>query len=414
MADLSCLKALSQPIAILGLGVSGRAVADACLAANVPFHAWDDNAENRERLKAQYPIEDFSNNLSYYQFLVPAAGIRPSHPILKKALDQNIKIMSDVDLLLLSAPDARVIGVTGTNGKSTTTALIGHILQAAGMNVAVGGNLGMAACSLPSLGSDGLYVLELSSFMLEISANPVADIAVFLNIAPDHLDWHQTMDHYTAAKEKIFRQRANKPPQIKIYGQSMGKGMPQMPDLPAHPFLKGLHNHENMIAAFEACRAVGLGEAAILQHMQSFQGLPHRQNIVATFENMTFVNDSKGTNPDATAKALASFDNIFWILGGQATDDRLNGLEKFYSKIRRAYLIGEASGEFASILDGHVPYDQCGILKKAVEAAFTDAQNVSSPVTILLSPACKSWDQYKNYEERGQDFVSCVYSLLED
>jgi len=413
MADLSFLKTITQPIAVLGLGVSGQAVAEACLAANIPFHAWDENPDTRARLKDKYPIEDFTNNFSYYEFLVPSAGIKPSHPVMQKAAKANLKIFSDVDLLLQSAPRARVVGVTGTNGKSTTTALIGHILQQAGLKVAVGGNLGTAACSLPSLDEQGIYVLELSSYMLEISANPVADIAVLLNITPDHLDWHESMENYAAAKEKIFRQRPDHAPQVKIYGASMGKSDTDI-HLPAHPFLKGQHNQENMIAAVQVCRAVGLDDKTIFKHMLTFEGLPHRQKIVATYKNIRFVNDSKGTNPDATAKALASFDNIFWILGGQPTADKLNGLDTFYPKIRHAYLIGEASDEFATLLEGHIPYTKCEVMKAAVQQAFTAAQSYAEPATILLSPACKSWDQYPNYERRGDDFAAQVYSVLED
>jgi UDP-N-acetylmuramoylalanine--D-glutamate ligase len=249
--------------------------------------------------------------------------------------------------------------------------------------------------------------------MLEISANPIADVAVLLNITPDHLDWHGTMVHYVAAKEKIFRQRHHHEPQTRIYGLSMGETTTDI-QLPEHPFLKGVHNHENMVAAVEACRAIGVDDATILKHLQSFEGLPHRQKIIATYKNLSFINDSKGTNPDATAKALASFDNIFWILGGQSTADKLKGCEAYYSKIRHAYLIGEASDEFAQILEGHIPYTKCEILKNAVQNAFTDAQPYAEPCTILLSPACKSWDQYKSYEQRGEDFVAQVYAVLED
>ncbi|MDB5478639.1 MAG: UDP-N-acetylmuramoyl-L-alanine--D-glutamate ligase [Alphaproteobacteria bacterium] len=414
MADLSFLKSLNKPIAILGLGVSGQAVANACVQSGLPFHAWDDNAETRARFQDKFTLADFAADLSAYAFLVPAAGIKLGHPVLQQAAAQKIQIQSDVDLLLQSAPDATVIGITGTNGKSTTTALVGHILQEAGKNVAIGGNIGHAACSLPSLGADSFYVLELSSYMLEISAYPVADIAVFLNITPDHLDWHGTMEKYSAAKEKIFRQRPNRPGQIKIYGHSMQREELELPELPEHPFLKGEHNAENITAAFAACRAAGLDDDTIQKHLMSFQGLPHRQKIVATFKDIIFVNDSKGTNPDATSKALASFDSIFWIAGGRATDEKLGGLEKYYPKIRKAYLIGEAADEFADLLKNEMPVSICGMLKNAVEQAFVDALNFDGAATILLSPACKSFDQYQNFEQRGDDFTAQVYSVLED
>lgn len=412
MANFSFLKSNTKPIAILGLGVSGLAVAETCLSSGVLFHAWDDTEANREKYKDRFPIVDFSNDLSGYEFLVPAAGIKPSHPVLQKAIAQNIQLHSDVDLLLLSAPDAISIAITGTNGKSTTTALIGHILQQAGKNVAVGGNIGKAACSLPSFDANGIYVIEMSSYMLEISANPVADIAVLLNITPDHLDWHGTLENYTAAKEKIFQQRANHAPQIKIFGYSMGRSKPELPILSEHPFLKGEHNQENIIAAIEACRAVGLDDATILKHLQSFEGLAHRQKRVAQYQNIEFINDSKATNTDSASKSLATFDNIYWIVGGMATDDKLNGLDVYFPKVKHAYLIGQASDEFAEILEGKVSYTKCDILKNAVTEAFRDAQKTTDHATILLATACKSWDQYKNFEQRGDDFVACVENLL--
>lgn len=410
MADLSFLKQTQKPVAVLGLGVSGQAVADALLESGVAFHAWDD--KNRD---AKYPISDFTGNLQDYAFLVPAAGIKPTHPVLQEAAAKNIPIRSDVDLLLQSAPEATVIAITGTNGKSTTTALIGHVLEQAGKNVAVGGNLGQAACSLPTLGGDGIYVLEMSSYMLEISAYPVADIAVFLNITPDHLDWHGTFENYKASKEKIFQQREGRPPQKKIYGLSMpqyaGQDIVMIKD---HTFLKGEHNVENMAVAFAACRAVGLDAETIIRHIMTFEGLPHRQKRVATYGDVEFINDSKGTNPDATAKALASYNDIYWILGGQPTADMLNGLDVFYPKIRHAYLIGEASNDFAQILDGQVSFTKCGVMENAIKQAFSDALVQKGHATILLSPACKSWDQYKDYQQRGDEFTSLAKLLIEE
>lgn len=412
MADLSFLKKNKRPIAILGLGLSGRAVADACLAAEVSFHVWDDNAERREQLKDIYPLKDFGQNLQDYEFLVPAAGIHPDHPILNKAHDEAMQIYSDVDLLLLSAPKAKVIGITGTNGKSTTTALIGHILQQAGINLEIGGNIGRAACSLASLGSDGVYVLEMSSYMLEITANPVADIAVLLNITPDHLEWHKTFEDYTAAKQKIFRQRKGYDPQVKIYGLSMAKTAAEITSLPEHPYLKGKHNEENILAAMEACRACGLEDKTILEHLLTFEGLSHRQKQVAIHEHITFINDSKGTNADATANALASYENIYWILGGMPKSDGIKALVPYHSKIHKAYLIGQASDAFAAELSGKIEHVICGVMAEAVAAAFKDALQDTEQAIILLSPACASFDQYQNFEQRGEDFVTQVHTVL--
>ncbi len=415
MADLSYLKKLSKPVAVLGLGVSGRAVAQACMDAGVEFHAWDDNAETREKYAQIFPIADFSDRLTDYAFLVPSAGMKPTHPILQKAYEQKIQIYSDVDLLLQSAPSANVIAITGTNGKSTTTALIGHILKQAAYNVQVGGNIGNAACSLLPLDRDGWYVLEMSSYMLEITANPIADVAVLLNVTPDHLDWHGTFENYKAAKEKIFRQRDGKPPQKRVYGLSMPQheAVLGLPDFSAQPFLKGAHNHENMEVAFAVCRAIGMDRDTIEKHIMSFEGLAHRQKRVAVYKNVEFINDSKATNADATSKALASFENIYWIVGGMPKSDGLNGLDVFYPKIKKAYLIGQASEAFAQVLDGKLPALQCETIAKATEAALKDALQDDAHAVVLLSPACASFDQYKNFEQRGDDFAAQVHILLE-
>jgi UDP-N-acetylmuramoylalanine--D-glutamate ligase len=409
MADLSHLKNLLKDIAVYGLGVTGRSVADALLAANVPFAIWDDTPEKREQYKDKYPIKDFTGDLSGYAFLVPPPGMKQDHPVLQKA-----KIYSDIDLLLQSAPEAKVIGITGTNGKSTTTALIGHVLKEAGLNVAVGGNLGIAACTLPSLDETGIYVLELSSYQLEITQQPVADIGILLNITPDHLEWHGGFENYKAAKQKIFLQRPDRPSQVKIYGESLTRNAPEVPlELQNHPFLKGEHNQENIAATIQACRACGLDDAVITKHILTFEGLAHRQKRVGQYRNVAFINDSKATNVDSAAKALASFDNIHWILGGLPTEDMLNGLEDYFPKVKHAYLIGQASDAFAEILQGKVSYTKCNVMQKAVEKAFQEASQSSEKSVILLSPACKSYDQYTGFEQRGDDFVEQVQQLLQ-
>lgn len=421
MADLSYLKTNAKPLAILGLGVSGKAVADACKQVGVPYHAWVDDEASQNALKATYALHDFSDDLSPYQALVTAAGIKPSHPVLQKAKEQGIAILSDIDLLYSSAPDATYIGITGTNGKSTTTALIGHILKEAGKNVAMGGNIGLAACSLPSLAADGIYVLELSSYQLEITKQPIYDIVALLNITPDHLDWHGDMAHYTAAKKKIFRTKPNTTQTAVIavdndaardiaaeLKNSAGHYLVTVSEkdapLDGHDFLKGAHNRENMAVAFAVCRAVGLADDEIVKHIATFQGLAHRQKLVASSGEIVFINDSKGTNVDSTAKALDSYDAIYWIVGGIATAQGLDGLENYFPKIRHAFLIGEASERFAKKLDGQVAYTVSGDMAKAVADAFALAQKNGGRATILLSPASKSFDQYKNFEERGDHF----------
>jgi UDP-N-acetylmuramoylalanine--D-glutamate ligase len=448
MADLSYLKALGKPIAILGLGVSGAAVARACIDADVPFHAWDDNVERQKEFDAH--IYNYTSVLTRYAALVPSAGIKPSHPILKAAHEKGIPILSDVDLLVRSAPGAMVIGVTGTNGKSTSTALIGHILKEAGVKAEVGGNIGRAACSLPGLKEDGVYVLELSSYQLDITASPVCDIAVVTNITADHLEWHGTIERYFASKEKITQLRNDRPHQVTIIGidsllsEKLAKELQssesheviqistkkrtkhiyvtngilfdqgnQMTDLNAHKFLRGAHNHENIATAYAACRAYGLETDDIIPAIFTFEGLPHRQKNVGHWKQITFIDDSKATNADAARYALASFDRIYWILGGLAKDDGIDNLEDFYPKIKHAFLIGDASKRFAEKLQGHIPFAECGTLEKAVVEAFQLAQADHHASVILLSPACASFDQYKNYMERGDHFIRLAHHEIQ-
>jgi UDP-N-acetylmuramoylalanine--D-glutamate ligase len=447
MVDLSHLRSLDKPIAIFGLGISGQAVANACLQSGVKFHAWDDSFSKRDDV-AHYPLIDFTSDMHDYAFLVPAAGIKPSHPILTLARKQNIPLFSDVDLLLQAAPHARVVGITGTNGKSTTTALIAHILEKCGIKNAVGGNIGRAACTLPNLSADGVYVLELSSYQLAITQAPIADIAVYLNLTSDHLEWHGTMNNYALAKENILKPRLNRK-QVAIIGidtrhtksvalryQPMSShslvtistqtqadlfvkdgymyaGAELIVDLNQHQFLHGKHNHENCIAAFAACRALGIEKNAIIQALMSFEGLSYRQKRSAVWKNITFINDSKATNAEATAKALASFENIYWILGGQAKQDGLKGLAHFYPRVKKAYLIGEASHKFSEVLEDHLAFSLCDMLDIAVKQAFLDAKKQSEKAVILLSPACASFDQYQNFEKRGDHFEQLVKDLIE-
>jgi UDP-N-acetylmuramoylalanine--D-glutamate ligase len=443
MADLSALS-FSGPIAILGLGVSGSAVADACVAARIPFAAWVDDEAARTEAAKKYPIADIVARMGDYAALVPSAGIKPSHPVLVAARHHKVPILSDIDLLLRANPQARVVGITGTNGKSTTTALIGHILRAAGLRAEMGGNIGVAACRLPNLGADGVYVLELSSYQLAITADPVCDVAVFLNITPDHLDWHRDFDDYLGAKKKILNPRSGRPltaiigidtpdtaalthdgktvtvstqkqADIMVRGTSLYEGQNVIADLSYHAFLKGRHNFENMAAAFAVCRELGLAVDVIVKHMLSFEGLPHRQKKVRTIGHVTFINDSKATNADATSRALASFDSLFWIVGGLPKSDGIDGLEGFYPKIRQAFLIGEAEDRFAKKLDGHVPATRCGTLDVALRAAYDAARDYvrvsGGHAVVLLSPACASFDQFKNFEQRGDMFARYVMEL---
>ncbi len=452
MIDLRFLG--SQPVAVFGLGKTGLATIQALQASNIPYLAWDDDAATREKITAQgiilTPLDE--TLLKNCQAIVWSPGIPHTlpqpHPVALLARQLNVPLMTDLDLLYRAQPHAKYIGITGTNGKSTTTALIAHILQTAGKAVAVGGNLGYPALSLAPLEADGIYVLELSSYQTELMRDLRCDIAVWLNLTPDQLERHGGMAGYAAAKARIFQPRnadslaiigagdahsraqitelLNQNRQVITLSSSaphapQGAGDPENQvfyttqsviiggqdfDLVAAPALPGIHNAQNAAAAYTVCRALGLNDAEIMAGINSYTSLPHRQQRVAQHHQVSFVNDSKGTNPEATAKALACYDRIYWIIGGRPTSDGLNGLESFVSHIQHAFIIGEASAEFAAWCAAqNLPYTLCEILAKAVPAAAALALNDPAPSTVLLSPACKSWDQFTGYEARGELFA---------
>lgn len=438
--------------AVLGLGKSGVASALALQAAGATVLAWDDMAASRAAAEAiGITLHDLHKaDWRNITALVMSPGIPhtyPSpHPVAAMAKTAGVTLTSDIQLLFDSQPQATFIGITGTNGKSTTTALIAHILQAAGKNVAVGGNLGTPVLSFPPLGTGGIYVLELSSYQLElIQTNPLA-VAVLLNITPDHLDRHGGMAGYIAAKRRIVRQDGK---QVFVCGvddpdslvlakeaaalphiivqrisqrtdadvtthdwQLVAAGVSVLP-LAEVPRLPGLHNAQNMAAAYAACLALGLERETITSAIRTFPGLAHRQQWVGQTGKVQFINDSKATNADATSKALACYDTIYWILGGKPKEGGLSGLEEYMPRIRHAFLIGQAAEAFADWLARHsVAYTHCGTLDKAVQAATAMATQDGMTATVLLSPACASFDQFKNFEERGEQFSTLAKAAL--
>ena len=442
-------------IAVLGLGRSGGAAAAAIAASGAAAWAWDDNEAARDAINQDWLVDLTTADWTLIDALLMSPGIphlHPQpHPVAKLARDHNVPIISDIDLLLRAQPLARFVGITGTNGKSTTTTLIGHILDQAGRRCETGGNLGAAALSLAPLGADGVYVLELSSYQLEITPTPIADIAILLNITPDHLDRHGGMDGYIAAKKLILAPKGKNSvgvigvddePCRKLYlelksgarrmipvsvekalkgGVSAVNGMLiddvggkrlQICDLKQFASLPGSHNWQNAAAAYITARGLGLKAEQIVAGFASYPGLAHRQQLIATIGKTRYVNDSKATNADAAAKALVCYNDIYWIIGGRAKEGGLTGLEQFYPRIRHAFLIGEAAPLFAKQLGRNVPFTNCGTLDKAVVAAHTLAQREKREGgVVLLSPACASWDQYRNFELRGDHFRDLVQQL---
>ena len=447
-----------ERVAVLGLARSGLAAAQALALGGARVAAWDDDAAKRDAAAAAgVPIVDLArSDLAGIKALVLSPGIPHTypkpHPVAARARAAGAAIIGDIQLLAQSCRKARYVGITGTNGKSTTTALIGHILVSAGREVAVGGNLGTPALSLAPLGSGGIYVLEMSSYQLELTETLTFDVAVLLNITPDHLDRHGGMEGYVAAKRRIFTRQRN--PQAAVIGiddslsrgiagelaatrtqtvvpisaetrarggvyvedgkliDAMGREPRSVLDLRRAVRLPGRHNWQNAAAAYAAARCLGLDSAAAVDGILSFAGLAHRQELIATIDGIPYVNDSKATNADATAKALACYDAIYWIAGGLPKEGGIASLAPFFPRIRRAFLIGKATEEFAATLDGHVPFARSGDLAHALQAARAAARDERPKgAVVLLSPACASFDQFANFEERGEVFRRLVEAL---
>ena len=456
MIDLGVLKGSS--FVVLGLARSGLATVRALLAAGIDCAAWDDNEAPRQAAAAAGVrlADPASVDWSKVTALVISPGIpnrlpKP-HAIAAAARAAGKPLICDIELLARAQPEARFVGITGTNGKSTTTALIGHILKSTGKACEVGGNIGRGALDLAPLGAGGIYVLELSSYQLELLDTFRAHVAVWLNITPDHIDRHGDMAGYVAAKEHIFdRQQprdcavigiddeASRAVYRKIVhrphigcipvvldcpvagGISFRAGM--LVDSDGHsadfsdvPTLPGDHNAQNAACAWAACRWLRVTREEIVAGLKSYPGLPHRQERVASVGNVIYVNDSKATNADATARALSSYRNIYWILGGQAKEGGVAPLAPWFDRIRHAFLIGEATDLFARQLDGKIAFDRCGDLQSALNAAHALAQSeatkgAAAPSVVLLSPACASWDQWKSYEHRGDAFREMARAL---
>ncbi|MFC4350024.1 UDP-N-acetylmuramoyl-L-alanine--D-glutamate ligase [Fodinicurvata halophila] len=443
-------------VAVLGLGKSGRSAARALLASGAEVWAWDDNEDARARAAAaDIPLVDLMQaDWSQPISLILSPGIplhHPApHPVVAKAEAAGVEVVGDIELLGRVQPDAHYIGVTGTNGKSTTTALIGHVLNMARRIVYTGGNLGTPALEFDPVGREGFYVLEMSSYQLELTLSITFEVAVLLNVSPDHLDRHGGLEGYVAAKKQIFRRQTSTRTAVvgvddelsrQVFEELCSRGeqrvIPvsgrqpvaggvyadgdflvddseggQVPVLPLGELvhLPGAHNWQNAAAAFAACRAAGIEPAVVMACLRSFAGLPHRQELVAEIEGVRFVNDSKATNVDAAARALSCYERIYWIAGGRAKEGGLEGLQPWYPRIVKAFLIGEAAEEFAGTLEGQLQTERSGTLEAAVKAAAQAAEGDEGAV-VLLSPACASFDQFANFEERGDAFRALVKSL---
>lgn len=454
-----------KDVAVYGLGRTGLSAAKALKAGGARVHAWDDNEETRAKAEAAGIALSDINKRDWQTFaaLVLSPGIPYKYPqphrLVRMAEMTGVPVIGDMELFaraVQALPERarpKIVAITGTNGKSTTTALIGHILKQAGRDVRVGGNIGTGVLDLAPLHSNAVYVLEMSSYQLDLVKSLRCDVAVFMNLSPDHLDRHGGMDGYQAAKMRIFQNQTEKDVAVigfdDVYTQSiaiglsakgpqkvvqisstytLGKGISAVDGrlydnqsgkaefvgkLDECPALLGRHNYQNAAAAYAACRALGLDPGAIMAGLRSFPGLAHRMEAVGEIDGIRFINDSKATNAQAAEQALRSFKNIYWIAGGVPKAEGIAPLAPLFPNIAKAYLIGQAEDVFAATLHGKVPSQVCGALDRAVEAAYRDAKAAGEPgAVVLLSPACASFDQFKDYEQRGDAFRRIVQGMM--
>ncbi len=456
-----------RTVAVFGLGSSGIATALALQAGGCELLCWDDNERSVANANASgLQTGDLrAADWSRFGALVLSPGVPLTHPAphwtVQLAKQADIPIIGDVELFCLErarlAPTSPFIAITGTNGKSTTTALIAHVLKTAGKDVQMGGNIGAPILSLAMPSQIRVHVVECSSFQIDLAPSLNPSIGIHLNLTPDHLDRHGTMVDYAAIKERLvahadvaiigvdddwskamasrrvktgkalWRVSAEAPVDNGVFAGVTANdgaldvrlvrvegGKPRVAaNLSGIGSLRGMHNAQNAAAAFAACAILGVPEDQISAALKTYPGLPHRMEEVARKGRIVFINDSKATNADSTEKALTSFRDIFWIVGGKAKEGGIESLRRYFPNIAKAYLIGASSDEFAGTLQGQVAFEVSGTLDKAVVAATRDASRHAGTgdICVLLSPACASYDQFKNFENRGDAFKALVREL---
>ncbi len=412
--------------AVLGLARSGLATVEALVASGAEVVAWDSNEAMRAAVGPGVTLADpLTIDLTGFDGVVVSPGVPINrHPIADHAHKANVPLIGDIELFAqarASLPPHKVVGITGTNGKSTTTALIKHTLESAGIPTLMGGNIGLPILGRDPLPACGVYVLELSSYQIDLTHSLDCDVAVLLNITPDHLDRYDGFADYAASKERLFTlQHVDKQAIIatednpsrmiasRINHRLMRVTSKSVTDQSRWPTLQGPHNAQNIAAATAACNALGIDPVAIERGLETYPGLPHRMERVRERNGVLYVNDSKATNATATAPALAAYPAIHWILGGQAKTDELDACAVHYGNVRAAYTIGEAGPMYAKLLATHMPVAECQILSEAVNQAAAAAV---AGDTVLLSPACASFDQFRDYEARGDAFRAAVEAL---
>jgi len=452
-----------KTVAVFGLARTGLAAARALLAGGAKVALWDDKAATREAAEAEgFEVTDLTvADWSRFAALMLSPGVPLTHPkphwTVEKARAAGVEIVGDIELFartVNAAPEhkrPKIVAVTGTNGKSTTTALIGHICAEAGRDTRIGGNIGTGVLSLEDMHGGAVYVLELSSYQLDLTSSLKADVTVILNISPDHLERHGDMEGYVAAKRRILTNQgkgdtavigvddawgqricteitaanrrtivpisANKAMSRGVYAldgllyDAAGERAVEVADLKRARSLPGRHNWQNAAAAYAAARGLGIPAEQAARALMTFPGLAHRMETVAVVGKVRFVNDSKATNADAARQALSSYPKVYWIAGGQAKTGGIDDLADLFPRVIKAYLVGEASAAFAKALEDKTAVAECGTILAAAEAAFRDAAASGKDAVVLLSPACASFDQFTDFEQRGEAFRTAVLGL---
>ena len=437
--------------AVLGLARSGAAAVRALLAGGARVTAWDTDAAKRavfdrpplmmeagrgetNTVSWQPPssaltIADLDTiDLGDVDALVVSPGVPLNrHPLAAKARAAGVPIIGDIELFAQARPGLpahKVVGITGTNGKSTTTALVHHILTTAGTRARMGGNIGLPILAQEPLEAGGVYVLELSSYQIDLTQTLDCDVAVLLNVTPDHLDRYDGFEGYAASKARLFAMQSPAHLAVVDYEAEAGlgvldgapaglnvrfiDGVPLPGDQARWPSLQGPHNEQNAKAAVAVAEALGVPAETIERALESFTGLPHRMERIATLNGVAWINDSKATNPESAAPALAAFPRIHWIVGGKAKGDDLDACAPYFDHVARAYTIGDSGPRFAAVLRGHMPVAEVETLERAVKLAAQEAERGD---VVLLSPAAASFDQFTDFEHRGQVFRALVEQM---
>jgi UDP-N-acetylmuramoylalanine--D-glutamate ligase len=452
-----------KTVAVFGLARTGLAAARALVAGGAKVALWDEKPAARETAEKEgFSLTDLSQaDWSHFAAIMLSPGVPLTHPkphwTVTKAIEYGVEILGDIELFARTVNDApehkrpKIVAITGTNGKSTTTALIGHICAAAGRDVRIGGNIGVGVLDLPDMHGGAVYVLEMSSYQLDLTSSLHADVTVILNLSPDHLERHGSMEGYVAAKRRILANQgkgdtavigvddpwgqqicteitaANRRTIVPISAsKAMGRGVyvlngqlydamgeraREVVDLSGARSLPGRHNWQNAAAAYAAAKGLGIPADEAAQHLLTFPGLAHRMETVGVLGRVRFVNDSKATNADAARQALSSYPKVWWIAGGEPKTGGIDELADLFPRVARAYLIGEAAAAFGETLKGKVVTVQSATLDAAVKQAYADASAAGGEQIVLLSPACASFDQFKDFEDRGEAFRAAVQRL---